>query len=59
LLDQRKQSKLQRLQDTNETNGDNMNNVRCARHFRNKKWEYLKDKIKEIATNSKKKNIRT
>jgi hypothetical protein len=39
---------------------DNLNNVRCegSRHFRNKKREYLKDKINELAMNSKNKNIR-
>jgi hypothetical protein len=43
-----------------ELNGDNLNNVRheAGRHFRNKKWDYLKDKINELATNSKNKNIR-
>jgi hypothetical protein len=37
-----------------------MNNVRCeaSRHFRNKKREYLKEKINDCATNSKNKNIR-
>jgi chemotaxis methyl-accepting protein methylase len=37
-----------------------MNNVRreVGRHFRNKKREYLKSKINELATNSKNKNIR-
>jgi hypothetical protein len=31
-------------------NGDNLNNVRreASRHFRNKKREYLKDKINEL-----------
>jgi hypothetical protein len=60
LLDQRKQAKLQRLQDPNEMNGDNVNNVRreASRHFRNKKREYLEDKINELAMNSKNKNIR-
>jgi hypothetical protein len=60
LLDQRKQAKLQWLQNSSEINGDNLNNVRCeaSRHFRNKKTEYLKDKINELATNSKNKNIR-
>jgi hypothetical protein len=29
-----------------------------SRHFRNKKKEYLKGKINELATNSKNKNIR-
>jgi hypothetical protein len=37
-----------------------MYNVRheASRHFRNKKREYLKDKIKGLAINSKNKNIR-
>jgi hypothetical protein len=30
----------------------------ASRYFRNKKREYLKDKINELATNSKNKNIR-
>jgi hypothetical protein len=52
LLDQRKQAKLQWLQDPSEVNGDILNNVRheASRHFRNKKKEYLKDKINELAT---------
>jgi wobble nucleotide-excising tRNase len=60
LLDQRKQAKLQWLQDHSDINGDNLNNVRheASRLFRNKKREYLKDKISELATNSKNKNIR-
>jgi uncharacterized protein YaaR (DUF327 family) len=60
LSDQRKQAKLQWLQDPSGINGDNLNNVRCkaSRYFRNKKREYLKDKMNELATNSKKKNIR-
>jgi hypothetical protein len=60
LLDQRKQAKLQWLQDPSEINGDNMNNVRCEanRYFRIKKREYLKDKINELATNSKNRNFR-
>jgi hypothetical protein len=60
LLDQRKQAKLQWLQDPSEINGNNLNKVRreASRHFRNKKREYLKDKINELATNSKNKNIR-
>jgi hypothetical protein len=47
------------LQDPSEINGDNLNNVRreASRHFRNKKREYLKDKINELATNSKNKNL--
>jgi hypothetical protein len=50
---------LQWLQDQSEVNGDNLNNVRreASRHFGNKKREYLKDKINELATNSKKKNM--
>jgi hypothetical protein len=40
--------------------GDNLNNVRpeASSHFRNKKREYLKYKVKELARNSKTKNIR-
>jgi hypothetical protein len=54
LLDQRKQDKLQSLQDPGIINGDNLNNVRreASRHFRNKKREYLKDKINKFTTNS-------
>jgi uncharacterized protein YaaR (DUF327 family) len=56
LLDQRKQAKLQWLQDPIEINGDNLNNVRreASRYFKNKKREYLKDKINELPMNSKK-----
>jgi hypothetical protein len=48
------------LQDPSEINGDNLNKVRreASRHFRNKKGEYLKDKINELARNSKNKNTR-
>jgi hypothetical protein len=58
-IDQRKQAKLQWLQDPSEINGDNLKIVRCeaSRYFRNKNKEYLKDKINELATNSKNKNI--
>jgi hypothetical protein len=51
---------LQWSQDPSEVNGDNLNNVRCeaCRHLRNKKSEYVKDKINELATNNKNKNIR-
>jgi hypothetical protein len=51
LLDQRKQAKLQWLQTPREINGDNLNNKRreANRHFRNKKREYLKYKLNELA----------
>jgi hypothetical protein len=51
---------LQWLLDPSEINGDNLNNVRreASRYFRNEKREYLKDKINELATDSKNKNIR-
>jgi hypothetical protein len=53
---------LQWLQDPSEINRDNLNNVRREAskylYFRNKKREYLKDKIKKLATTSKNKNIR-
>jgi hypothetical protein len=60
LLHQRKQVKLQWLQDRSEINGDNLNNVRCeeSRYLINKKRGYLKDKINELAKNSKNMNIR-
>ena len=35
-----------------------MSDVKLARHFRNKKKAYLKAKIEELETNSKRKNIR-
>jgi hypothetical protein len=59
LLNQRKQEKLQWLLDPSKINGDNLNNVKheASRQFRNKKWEYPKDKINELTTNSKNKNI--
>jgi preprotein translocase subunit Sec63 len=51
---------LQWLQDPSEINGENLNNIRreVSRHFRKKLRKYLKDKIDELATNSKNKNIR-
>jgi hypothetical protein len=60
LVDRRKQAKLQWLQDTNEANEYNLSDVRRegSRHFRNKKREYLKDKINDIESNSNNKNIR-
>jgi hypothetical protein len=57
LLEQRKQAKLQWLQDASEINGDSLNS-KAIRHFRNKKREYLKEEIKELALNSTNKNIR-
>jgi hypothetical protein len=56
----KKQAKLHWLQDPSEINRDNLNNVRheASRHFRNKKREYLNDRINELATNSKNKKIR-
>jgi hypothetical protein len=51
---------LRWLEDSSEINGDNLNNVKreACRHFRNKKREYLKDKINELVTNRKNKNAR-
>jgi hypothetical protein len=48
------------VQDPSVINGDNLKNVRCkaSGHFKNKKREYLRDKINELATSSKNKNIR-
>jgi hypothetical protein len=60
LVYRRKRAKLLWLQDPSVVNEDNLHNVRrkASRHFRNKKREYLKDKITEIELNSKNKNIR-
>jgi hypothetical protein len=60
LLDRRKQAKQHRFKDPSTTNCDNLNNIRheVNRHFWDKKREYLKDKIKELAMNSKNKNVR-
>jgi hypothetical protein len=60
LVDQRKQAELQWLQDPSVVNEDNLRNVRrkASRYFRNKKKEYLKDKITDIELNSKNKHIR-
>jgi hypothetical protein len=48
------------LQDPSQINGDNLNSVRhgASRYLKNKKREYLKGKINELATNRKNKNIR-
>jgi hypothetical protein len=48
------------LQDPSDTNEDKLSNVRweVSRHFRNKKREYLKDKINKLESTSKNKNIR-
>jgi hypothetical protein len=50
LVDRWKQAKLELLQDPSEANVDNLSDVRreASRHFRNKKREYLKDKINEL-----------
>jgi hypothetical protein len=47
LLNQKKQAKLQWLQNPSEINRNNLNHVRreTSRHFRNKKREYLKEKL--------------
>jgi hypothetical protein len=51
---------LQWLQDPSEIKGDNLNNKRreTSRQLTNKKRKYLRDKIDELATNSKNKNSR-
>jgi hypothetical protein len=60
LVDRRKKAKLQWLQDPSVVNADNLHNVRreASSNFRNKKREYLKDKMNETELNSKNKNIR-
>jgi hypothetical protein len=51
---------LQWLENPGEISGVYLNNVKidASRNFRNKKREYLKDKINELETKSKNKNIR-
>jgi hypothetical protein len=59
LLDQRKPAKLEWLQDASEINVDNLNNGGTEpADISGIKSEYLKDKINELATNSKNKDIR-
>jgi hypothetical protein len=60
LVDQRRQAKLLWLQDPSEVNEDKLNNVwqEASRNFRNKKREYLKDRINELGPKSKNVNIR-
>jgi hypothetical protein len=60
LLDRRKQAKLQWLQDPSEVSGVNLYYIihEANSCFRNKRREYLKDKIDELAMNSNNKNIR-
>jgi hypothetical protein len=61
IIRQRKQATLQWLQEPSEINGDNLNTIRCesSRNFRNKKREYLRDKIHALATNCKNKTLET
>jgi hypothetical protein len=60
LVDRRKHAKLQWLPYPSEANEDKLIDVmrEASRHFRQKKREYLKDKINELESNSKNKNIR-
>jgi hypothetical protein len=60
LVDRRKQAELQWLQDPSEANEDNLIDVRqeASSYFRNKKREYLENKINELELDSKNKNIR-
>jgi hypothetical protein len=52
-------SQTEWLQDPSEINGDNLNTrYETSRHFRNKRRQYLKGKIDELATNSINKDIR-
>jgi 3-dehydroquinate dehydratase len=43
-----------------QINGDNLNSIgyEASRHYMNKKRDYLEDRIHEIATNNKNKNIK-
>jgi hypothetical protein len=59
VVDQMKQDKLQWLQDPSEVKEDNLSDVRRvdSRHIKNKKRQYLKDKINETEIKSKNRNI--
>jgi hypothetical protein len=59
LVDRRRQAKLQWLQDPSEANEGNLSDIRreASRHVRNKKREYLNDRISSLESNSKNKNI--
>jgi hypothetical protein len=50
---------LQWLQAPNKIKGDKLNSIthEASRHFRSKRREYLKDKIDELATNNKSKDV--
>jgi hypothetical protein len=60
MLDERKLAKLQWSQDLSQIHLDNLNSVRyeASRHFKNKTRDCPKDKISELTTHSKDKNIR-
>ncbi|KAJ4442439.1 hypothetical protein ANN_04025 [Periplaneta americana] len=59
VVERRKQAKLKFLQDPIEEKRDNYFNERreASRTLRNKKRDYLKEKLNEVETNSKNKNI--
>jgi hypothetical protein len=59
LIDQWEYAKLQ-CKIKKKINGDNLQNLRqeTSRIFKNKKREHLKDKINELKTNNKTKNIK-
>jgi hypothetical protein len=60
LIEESRLNYVQWLQEPSVLDEDNLSNVRreASRHFRNKKIEYLKDKINGLESNSKNKNIR-
>jgi succinate dehydrogenase/fumarate reductase flavoprotein subunit len=59
LVNRRKQAKLQWLQDSGEVNECNLSDVRRENSggFKSKKLEHLKNKINELESNGKNKNI--
>jgi hypothetical protein len=60
LVDGWKRDKLEWLQDPSEVNEDNLSDVRweASRHFGNKKRVYLEDRINELESDGKNKNIK-
>jgi hypothetical protein len=60
LLDQREEAKFKFLQNPSQTNSDKLNNLRRenSKTFRNKKGEYVKEKINRTETNGKNNSIK-
>jgi hypothetical protein len=60
MSDDQKTRQIALVTESKPNNWNNLNNIRCEthKHFRNRKGQYLKDRINVLATNSKNKKIR-